>query len=195
MSLEVPLFPLHLVLFPGGPLPLRIFEPRYLSMVSDCMRNDRPFGVLLITQGGETGEAAQTHDVGTLARITDWDQGDDGLLSITALGSQRFRVHKREVQADQLSTAEIELLPEPEPLIVPEQYRAQADWLAQVLPTLAPYQGLPLEDEAGWLAYRLAELLPLKPSQRQILLEQADPLQRLEQVGRMFDTLRASANG
>ena len=82
--MQVPLFPLNTVLFPGGPLPLRIFEPRYLAMVSDCVSNDSPFGVLLIRKGGETGPAS-THEVGTLARISDWYQGSDGLLGITAI--------------------------------------------------------------------------------------------------------------
>lgn len=192
-SNPLPLFPLHLVLFPGGPLPLRIFEPRYLSMVSDCLRNDSPFGVVLITKGGETGEAAQCHDVGTLARITDWDQGEDGLLSIMAIGQQRFRVRNRQVRDDQLSMAEVELLPEAPPQALPPQYREQAFWLSEVLPTLEPYQGLPLQpDDADWVAYRLAELL-LKPSQRQILLEQSDPQQRLAQVARQLDALRASS--
>ena len=83
--MKVPLFPLSTVLYPGGPLPLRIFEPRYLDMISDCLKNDRPFGVLLIRSGSETGPAT-TYEVGTLARITDWYQGSDGLLGITAVG-------------------------------------------------------------------------------------------------------------
>lgn len=195
MSLTVPLFPLHMVLFPGGPLPLRIFEPRYLTMVSDCLRNDRPFGVVLITQGQETGEAARSHDIGTLARITDWDQGEDGLLSITGLGCEPFRVLSRQVMPDQLTVAEVELLPPCEHKPIPEQFRAQADWLAEVLPTLEPYRGLPLQDDADWLGYRLAELLPLKPSQRQALLEQQDCLSRLDQLARMLDTLQAGAGG
>ncbi len=190
-SRQVPLFPLHLVLFPGGPLPLRIFEPRYLSMVSDCLRNDSPFGVVLITQGGETGEAARCHDVGTLARITDWDRGEDGLLSITAIGQQRFRVLEKTVRADQLTTATIELLSESPPQPLPAKYREQAAWLSGVLPTLEPYRDLPQQpDDADWVAFRLAELL-LKPSQRQVLLEQSDPLQRLAQVARQLEALHA----
>ena len=88
--MEVPLFPLNTVLFPGGPLPLRIFETRYLDMVSRCMKDDLPFGVLLIREGAEVGPAA-TCDVGTLARIVDWYQGSDGLLGVTAIGTERFR--------------------------------------------------------------------------------------------------------
>jgi Lon protease-like protein len=92
--LEIPLFPLRTVLFPDGPLPLRIFESRYIDMVGQCMKNESPFGVLLIMEGQETG-LATTHEVGTLANITDWYQGSDGLLGVTAVGGQRFRLQHR----------------------------------------------------------------------------------------------------
>ena len=84
--MQVPLFPLNTVLFPGGPLPLRIFEPRYIDMISERMKADAPFGVLLIREGQEAG-AATTFHIGTLARIADWYQGSDGLLGVTAIGS------------------------------------------------------------------------------------------------------------
>ena len=103
--MHVPLFPLNAVLFPGGPLPLRIFEPRYLSMVSHCMQTDSPFGVLLIRDGNETG-LSTTHHVGTLARITDWYQGSDGLLGITAIGEERFRLISTTRQDDGLNIGE-----------------------------------------------------------------------------------------
>lgn len=185
--IEVPLFPLHAVLFPGGPLPLRIFEPRYLAMVAECLKTDSEFGVVLITQGGETGEAAASHQVGCLARIIDWDQGDDGLLTIRAVGTRRFRVRSRRVARDQLVRAEVELLPEAAPVPVPERYRAQAEWVAGVLPRLEPYAGIQPEDDAGWLAGRLAELMSVKTSQRQTLLEMNDPAARLDRVAALID--------
>jgi len=185
--IEVPLFPLHTVLFPGGPLPLRIFEPRYLAMVSECLRSDTEFGVVLITQGGETGEAAAGHEVGCLARIIDWDQGDDGLLAVRAIGTRRFRVRSRRVEARQLVRAEVELLAAPPPQPVPGRYREQADWVAGVLPKLEHYRGITPEDDAAWLAWRLAELLPIKPSQRQTLLEMNDPQAALARVVRFIE--------
>ena len=81
-AVRIPLFPLNTVLFPGGPLPLRIFETRYIDMISERMREDAPFGVLLIKEGHEAGPAS-TYEIGTLARITDWYQGSDGLLGIS----------------------------------------------------------------------------------------------------------------
>ena len=108
--MQVPLFPLNTVLFPGGPLPLRIFEPRYLAMVSNCVQSDAPFGVLLIRDGNETGPAT-TQEIGTLARITDWYQGSDGLLGVTAVGLQKFRVISSRREASGLNVGTIEILP------------------------------------------------------------------------------------
>src|SRR5215475_14572416 len=83
-----PLFPLSTVLFPGGPLPLRIFETRYLDMVRHCMRHRCPFGVTLIRAGSEVGAAAagEICEVGTTARIVDFNSQPDGLLGITCVG-------------------------------------------------------------------------------------------------------------
>ena len=88
----IPLFPLNTVLFPGGPLKLRIFEPRYVDMIGRCMREDTGFGVALIIEGVEAGGPARTANVGTLARIVDFEQLKDGLLGITAHGGERFRI-------------------------------------------------------------------------------------------------------
>ena len=97
---EVPLFPLNTVLFPGGPLPLRIFETRYTDMVRRCLRTESPFGVLLIREGVEAGGAAATMQLGTLARIVDFNPMPDGLLGIICRGESRFRVMERWRQAD-----------------------------------------------------------------------------------------------
>ncbi len=119
--MQIALFPLHTVLFPGGPLPLRIFEPRYLGMVSACLRDQSPFGVLQIRDGSEVGQAS-TWDVGTLAHISDWYQGSDGILGVTAVGDQRFRVRSTERREDGLLVGEAELLPADPPLALPEEF-------------------------------------------------------------------------
>ena len=106
--MEVPLFPLRTVLFPGGPLPLRIFEQRYLDMISSCLKRDEPFGVVLIRSGSEVG-SAEVYDSGTLARITDWYQGSDGLLGITATGTDRFRIRSSSRQPDGLLIGDVEI--------------------------------------------------------------------------------------
>ena len=185
--MQVPLFPLKTVLFPGGPLPLRIFEPRYLDMVSECLRNDTPFGVLLIREGGET-EPAKTADVGTLARITDWYQGSDGLLGITAVGEHRFRLLSSEQRPNGLRVGEIEVLPDEPATPMPEQYKAMSHILAGVLDDLGRlYATLDRRfDDAAWVTSRFVEILPLDLEKKQQCLEDSDPLERLRIVQKLL---------
>lgn len=190
--LSLPLFPLHAVLFPGGPLPLRIFEPRYLDMISDCLRNNHHFGICLIREGEEVGDAAITYDIGTVARIIDWDRRPDGLLGIDVIGEQRFRILSRKVKANQLIQAEVQLLAEEEPQPLPKEYLALADLLEQFISQLDElYEHIALHyDDASWTSNRLAELLPMAFAQRQYLLELNSPLQRLEVIGQLLKMLK-----
>lgn len=189
--MQVPLFPLNTVLFPGGPLPLRIFEPRYLSMVSNCVQNDTPFGVLLIREGGETGPAT-THEVGTLARISDWFQGSDGVLGVTAIGEQRFRVVSSHRQASGLNVGNIEILPDEPSIPLPKEYRAMPEILTGVLDDLGRlYESLERHmDDASWVASRFAEILPLDLEKKQQCLESSDLAERLRIVQDLLDSAR-----
>ncbi len=184
----IPLFPLQTVLFPGGLLPLRIFEPRYLDMVSHCMKHGHGFGVCLIREGREVGEAAQIFAVGTLAQITDWNQGDDGVLGITAVGQRRFRVLAQEVQQDQLILGRVEFLRESEPVPLPTKFRPLADFLRSMIEALgAPFTELPGRyGEADWVGSRLLELLPLPGAIKQRYLMMDDPLARLNGLVEML---------
>lgn len=172
MKATIPLFPLNTVLFPGGVLPLRIFEPRYLDMVSQCLRTDCGIGVVLIKQGQETGQAAETFDVGTLCKIRYWNRRPDGMLGITLEGEQRFSILSREVNKNQSIQAQVELLPEiiGGTLPDPQQYlsRILANILGQLEP---PYSTMEQYlDDADWVASRLIELLPLDMEIKQRLL-------------------------
>jgi len=188
---QVPLFPLNTVLFPGGPLPLRIFEPRYLGMVSHCMREESPFGVLLIRAGDETG-AATTYRVGTLARISDWYQGSDGLLGITAIGERRFRLISSWSQDDGLNVGEVELLDSEPAMPLPDEYQEIATILAGVLEDLGRlYESLDRRfDDVGWVSSRFVEILPLDMAEKQRCLEQNDPLERLRIVRDVLERTR-----
>lgn len=181
--MEIPLFPLNTVLFPGGPLPLRVFEPRYLDMISRCLRHDTPFGVVLIKDGREAGRAT-THDVGTLATVVDWYQGSDGILGITALGSGRFRLLAGDRQDDGLYTGEVELLSEPPPMPLPHSYRALPQILESVMNDLGRlYEDLERNfDNAVWVAHRFIEILPIGLEQKQAWLESEDILACLRMV-------------
>ena len=187
-SQNIPLFPLGTVLFPGGVLQLRIFEPRYLAMISHCMRQGSGFGVVLISSGKEAGEVAEFNRIGTLAGIEDFDQLEDGHLGITCRGIQRFHVTSHSVGEDQLITADMEYLAEEETPELPESY----DKLKAFLRGLHEREDLkawadtvtPDWDDSGWLACRLIEVLPLDMSIRQALLEMGtgERLQNLSHV-------------
>jgi Lon protease-like protein len=178
---SIALFPLNIVLFPDGPLPLRIFETRYVDMVRRCMRGDLSFGVVLIREGGEVGPA-QTFDVGTSARITDFDQLPGGLLGLSCVGERRFRVVKRSVQPDGLHIGEVEWLGMEPVLPVPARHARLADLLRSVLPQLGEvYTDIDMRpDDAAWVGHRLAEILPIPLPEKQGYLEMDDPIQRLE---------------
>lgn len=194
--MQVPLFPLNTVLFPGGPLPLRIFEPRYLTMVSDCVKADSPFGVLLIRDGHEAG-AATTYEVGTLARITDWYQGSDGLLGVTAVGLQRFRVISSFRQTNGLNIGNIEVLPDEPTVQIPDEYRSMPNILAGVLDDLGRlYESLERRmDDASWVTSRFVEILPIDLEQKQQWLESSDPVDRLRIVKELLDAARLPVTG
>lgn len=183
-TLDIPLFPLHTVLFPGGALPLRIFEPRYLDMISDCLRHESGFGICLINEGKETGKAAESFEHGTLATISYWQQLPDGLLGVTVRGQQRFQVLDLEVGKNQLTTARVELL-EHEPVVKPPpRFNVLIDMVKEMLEEMGhPYTTLPKHyDQASWLGYRLAELLPISLIQKQYFLQLNDPIERLERL-------------
>lgn len=193
-SRAVPLFPLRTVLLPGGPLPLRLFEPRYIDMVSRCMKDDSPFGVVLIADGAEVGGdgVARTAAVGTLARIADWYQGTDGLLGITALGTERFKLQSAEQQSDGLNVGEVEILPAEASRSLPENYLGWPNLLRAVIEDLGRLYELVEKDydDASWVSYRFAEILPLDMNARQHCLELDDPLERLDFLRPMLRQVR-----
>ena len=183
-TLEIPIFPLGTVLFPDGLLPLRIFEQRYLEMTKVCIRDNAPFGVCLIREGAEVGAPAVPHTVGCTARILRWDVPHLGLFHLVTEGGNIFRVLEQWVSRTGLVSAHIEL-DEPAPAVaLPDAFRP----LAQLLETIIGKVGAerfpaPTRlDDAAWVAYRLAESLPLEAALRQQLLEARDPLAALDEV-------------
>ncbi len=195
VGVQIPLFPLSTVLFPGGPLPLRVFEPRYLDMISSCMKSDTPFGVLLIREGEEAGQAS-TFDVGTLAQISDWYQGSDGLLGVTAIGEQRFRLLFSERQHDGLNIGEIELIPAEADMTLPDEYGVMPQILSNVLDDLGRlYESLERRfDDAVWVTYRFIEILPIDLEQKQECLESSDTQARLKLVHELLKNVRGPSS-
>src|SRR5580692_9948754 len=187
---ELPLFPLHTVLLPGGPLQLQVFEPRYLDMIGRCMRAGTAFGVVRILRGSEAGAVSDTALTGTSARVVDFHALSNGLLGLLCLGERVFRLEGRQDQADGLAVGQVSWRPTQPPLPVAAKYANLVAALREVLPKLPPaYAHIPRNfDDAEWVSYRLLELLPLTAEQRQQSLEEHDPLQRLEWLAPMLPT-------
>ena len=185
MSIEIPLFPLRTVLFPGGFLPLRIFEQRYLTMIKDCARKDTGFGVCMIREGEEAVSPVKTTNIGTHAQVVDWYTLEDGLLGVSTVGTVRFLVESSWQQEDGLFKAVINVIPEPPRCDVPEQYSVLSSVLGRFMEKVdeqyPDYTPDHLQD-AVWVGYRLSELLPLSGVEKQQLLEMTDPIERLQRL-------------
>jgi Lon protease-like protein len=181
-SSVIALFPLHTVLFPGGPLPLRIFETRYTDMVRRCMREEQPFGVVLIQEGDEAGDVATTATVGCTARIADFHTLHDGLLGISCVGERKFRVSRVWRAGDGLNMGEVSWLAAERELALPDRYRHLADTVRRALEDLSEhYEHVERNfDDAAWIGARLTELLPIELADKQALLELDDPIERLD---------------
>lgn len=181
---EYPLFPLSTVLFPGGQLGLRIFEPRYLTMVRDCTRDGRPFGVCLLLRG--EGSESSALAIGTLAHIVDFYTMPDGLLGIRATGGQRFHVDHAHARHDGLLLGRLSLWPDEAPEVMPPEYALLSTLAAHLLENLGLHAGAPPSkaqlDDASWVGFRLAECLPFSLGERQQLLELQSPAQRLQRI-------------
>jgi Lon protease-like protein len=184
-AIEIPLFPLRTVLFPGGYLPLRIFEQRYLKMVRDCAKSDTGFGVCLIREGEEAVSPVKTTEVGTHAQIVDWYTLEDGLLGVSAVGTVRFVIDHSWQDDDGLFRARVRILPEPALTRLPEAFGLLAEVLGRFMEKVGhqypSWSGEKLED-ATWVGYRLSELLPLSGIEKQHLLELTDPMERLQSL-------------
>jgi Lon protease-like protein len=184
-SMDLPLFPLKTVLFPGGVLPLKVFEQRYIEMTKACLANGVPFGVVLVTEGEEVARAgdapARFAAIGTTASITSWDLPEQGILHIGVAGGTRFRVVSHETRADGLVQGRVSLLAVEPTLALP----AACAPLARLLEALALRAGpqhFPAArafDDASWVGYRLAEMLPLPLHIKQTMLEVNDSEIRL----------------
>lgn len=168
---------------------MRVFEPRYMDMVSRCLRDESPLGICLIREGKETGNAPEIHDVGTLGDISYWQALENGVLGITVRGLRRFRVHESRVQSDQLTVARVELYPTEIACPVNEQHHEIRGLVRQALEHRGhPYTTMPKKyDDGVWVANRMIELMPIPLEHKQHLLLIDDPLERLERLLAMFE--------
>ena len=205
---SLPLFPLGTVLYPGGLLPLRVFEVRYLDMISKCHKTGAPFGIVSLTEGSEVRRpadaAAKTtapggdgfapeafSTIGTLATLSEFSTPQSGLMTIRCTGIQRFKISRREKLRHGLWVADVARLENDMPVSIPPDLQKTAAALDRLIQSLKPADGsapkIPLLppyrlDDCGWVANRWCELLPLPLALKQRLLELDNPLVRLELV-------------
>ncbi|MEP7330071.1 MAG: LON peptidase substrate-binding domain-containing protein [Betaproteobacteria bacterium] len=182
----LPLFPLKTVLYPGGLLPLKIFEQRYIDMAKTCLSENRPFGVCLITQGEEVavpqGAAPAIASVGTFARITDWDMPQLGILHVATQGGSRFQIRGHTPSDNGLVVGDVIAIPDEPAMPLHEQYQPLVNLLELIASRVGP-QNFPTDhhyDDASWVGYRLAEVLPLPLPIKQSMLEINDAAVRMQ---------------
>jgi Lon protease-like protein len=214
---SLPLFPLNTVLFPGGVLPLRIFEVRYLDLITRCQREGAPFGVVCLTQGSEVRQPrrqaepapAMSDDfeqqafaaVGTMAHIMEVESPQPGLMMIRCTGGRRFRLTRREQLKHGLWVGDAQWLPDDLPVPVPPDLahvKLALERLVQNMQaTMSQMDALPLQppyrwDDCSWLANRWCEILPVSPHLKQQFMQLESPLVRLELVADLLERLKIS---
>lgn len=193
---ELPLFPLRTVLFPHGRMPLRIFEPRYVDLVRDCLKQETEFGVVWIREGGEvvvdTEHAMpKLAQIGCTARIVDWDALPNGRLGITIEGGSKFRVLATQQRPNYLVVADIETLPPEEAVAVPAHARDMIELLRQLMahPLVSRLNLEPQDDDAGQLTNQLAQVLPIPEASKFALLTESNPQERLDRLLLILDQI------
>ncbi|MFK7915545.1 MAG: LON peptidase substrate-binding domain-containing protein [Pseudomonadales bacterium] len=195
---DIPLFPLRTVLFKDGHLPLRIFEPRYVDMIRHCLREDSGFGVVLIREGHEAKlderfELPRVFQIGTEARIVDFNQLSDGLLGIVARGERKFRLVESWTKDDLLIMGRVEYLADEPTSAMPDEHGDLVTILRELVqhPLIAKLD-LDIDfGEARCVSCRLAELLPIEPEIKQSLLQLTRPGERLAELNRLVHKLRS----
>ena len=190
---DLPIFPLRTILFPDSKLPLRIFEPRYIDMVSRCMREDSEFGIILSRESTDP-KMFETYETGTLAKIIDWDQGEDGLLGITTIGTQKFRLKDLNKQEDGLNIGTIERIDREGDYKPTKEFMHLVELLQAILDDVNIYNDNEKNFEsAAWISYRFAEILPLRIEDKQKCLEIDDPIIRLNFLEPLIKMIRESS--
>ena len=190
---DLPIFPLRTILFPDSKLPLRIFEPRYIDMVSRSMREDSEFGIILSRESTDP-KMFETYNTGTLAKIIDWDQGGDGLLGITTIGTQKFQLKELNKQEDGLNIGTIERLEKEGDYKPLKEFTHLVELLQAILDDVNIYGDDEKNfDSASWISYRFAEILPLRIEDKQKCLEIDDPIIRLNFLEPLIKMIRESS--
>ena len=188
-----PIFPLRTMLFPDSRLPLRIFEPRYIDMVSKCMKDSLEFGVILSRESNDP-KMFETYNIGTMAKIIDWEQGNDGLLGITTIGTNKFKLLGMNKQEDGLNIGDVEIIQREGHFKPTENFSNLVSLLKAILDDINLYNDDEKKFEsASWVSFRFAEILPLKLEDKQKCLEIDDPIIRLNYLEPLIRMIRENS--
>ena len=187
---EIAIFPLRTVLFPGGSLPLKVFEQRYLDMTKACIRDSEPFGVCLIREGVEVGTPALPYAIGCTAQIAEWDMPHLGLFQLSCRGEQVFRILEHWTLKSGLLQAHVQLMHMPAPVTLPGEYQSLKELLERIIDKFGAERfPSPVQlDDGDWVACRLADVLPLEMEFKQAILEANGPLERLGMLSEFLRT-------
>lgn len=187
---QLALFPLSMPIFPRQVIDLRIFEQRYLSLISRCLKNDEGFGVVQIREGREVGSAPQIFHFGVEVRVVDWRELEGGLLGISIQGERKFTVQSTEVRSDQLMVADITWLPDEPNRLIDERFSGLFSLCNQLRehPMVAKL-GFPEPQYSSELGWQLCQLLPISTPEKVDLLSMSDPDLRLERLAEFVDHL------
>ena len=188
-----PIFPLRTMLFPDSRLPLRIFEPRYIDMVSKCMKDSLEFGVILSRESNDP-KMFETYNIGTMAKIIDWEQGNDGLLGITTIGTNKFKLLGMNKQEDGLNIGDVEIIEREGDFKPTENFSNLVSLLKAILDDINLYNDDEKKFEsASWVSFRFAEILPLKLEDKQKCLEIDAPIIRLNYLEPLIRMIRENS--
>ena len=188
-----PIFPLRTMLFPDSRLPLRIFEPRYIDMVSKCMKDSLEFGVILSRESNDP-KMFETYNIGTMAKIIDWEQGNDGLLGITTIGTNKFKLLGMNKQEDGLNIGDVEIIEREGDFKPTENFSNLVSLLKAILDDINLYNDDEKKLESdSWVSFRFAEILPLKLEDKQKCLEIDDPIIRLNYLEPLIRMIRENS--
>ena len=188
-----PIFPLRTMLFPDSRLPLRIFEPRYIDMVSKCMKDSLEFGVILSRESNDP-KMFETYNIGTMAKIIDWEQGNAGLLGIPTIGTNKFKLLGMNKQEDGLNIGDVEIIEREGDFKPTENFSNLVSLLKAILDDINLYNDDEKKFEsASWVSFRFAEILPLKLEDKQKCLEIDDPIIRLNYLEPLIRMIRENS--
>ncbi|MED5274959.1 MAG: LON peptidase substrate-binding domain-containing protein [Pseudomonadota bacterium] len=188
---NAPIFPLRSIVLPGGLFPLRIFERRYLDMVTECIKNNEGFCISLVKKEEPDLYVKDVFEYGSWVEITDWNKLQDGLLGITVEGKNIVKTSNTSLDKENLLRGKIEKLGLEKEYLIPQQYIVLSKFYKKIYPNLKDFMSFKQErfSDASWIGYRLTELLPIELELKADLISTSDAIERLKKINQIMTRL------